>query len=142
MTYDEATPGDLKLAPMLAQSLEQPDDLTYLYHLRPGVKFHNVAPLNGRALVADNVIYSFTRNATNDPKFTRRSWFATVSAMDAPDAATVRLKTSAPTAPLAYLMASPWIGIIAKEQVDRDGGTLKSFIGYRAVHQSAGRPGH
>lgn len=129
MTYDEATPGDMKLAPNLAESLEQVDDQTYVYHLRKGVKFHNVAPVNGREMVADDVVFSLKRMATNDPRFTRRTWFATVSSIEAVDPYTVRIKTSSPTASLAYLIASPWVGIIPKEQADKDGAQLKSFIG-------------
>jgi len=129
MTYDEPTPGDVKVTPMLAKGLEQPDELTYVYRLREGVKFHNVAPVNGRELVAEDVVYSFGRMKTNDPRFTRRSWFNSVTAIDAVDKYTVRIKTSAPSAVFAYLLGSPWAGIIAKEQVDRDGATLKSYIG-------------
>jgi peptide/nickel transport system substrate-binding protein len=129
MTYDEPTPGDIKVAPMLAESIEQPDDQTYVYHLRKGVKFHNVAPVNGRELVGEDVVFSFKRMATSDPKFARRGWFAPVSAMDAADASTVRIKTKEPNATLSYLLASPWSGIISKEQVSRDGDVLKSYIG-------------
>jgi ABC-type transport system substrate-binding protein len=45
----------------LAESWEQPDDLTYIFKLRPGVKWQNIAPVNGRELVAEDVKYSFER---------------------------------------------------------------------------------
>ncbi len=49
-------PGaDLSMEPALAESWDISDDnLTWTFHLRDGVKFHN-----GRALVADDVVYSF-----------------------------------------------------------------------------------
>src|SRR5262245_44476304 len=47
--------------PDLAESWTQPDDLTYVFRVRPGVRFHNIAPVNGRELVADDIIYSFDR---------------------------------------------------------------------------------
>lgn len=129
MTFDEKVPGELNIAPALAESLEQPDDTTYLYHLRKGVKFQNVAPVNGREFTAEDAVFSLKRMATNDPRYTRRSWLATVSAIEAVDKYTLRIKTSEPTASLAHLLANPWTGMIGKEQVDRDGDQLKSYIG-------------
>ena len=45
----------------IAESWEQADDLTYLFKLRRGVKFQNIAPVNGRELVADDIVYSYNR---------------------------------------------------------------------------------
>src|SRR5437773_966505 len=50
-----------KPVPDLIESVEQPDDTTYIFKLRGGVKFHNIAPVNGRELVAEDVVYSFNR---------------------------------------------------------------------------------
>ena len=48
---------DLNLVPWLAESWEQSDDgLTWTFHLRHGVKFHN-----GREMTADDVKWSFER---------------------------------------------------------------------------------
>jgi ABC-type transport system substrate-binding protein len=129
MTLNEPTPGDFKLAPMLAETLEQPDDQTYVYKLRKGVKFQNVAPVNGREFTAEDAMFSLKRMATNDPRYTRRSWLATVTGYEVLDAYTLRIKTSEPTASLSYLLANPWVGMISKEQVARDGEQLKSHIG-------------
>ena len=44
----------LRVVPDLAESLEQPDPLTYVAHLRRGVLFHN-----GRELTSADVVYTF-----------------------------------------------------------------------------------
>ena len=47
---------DMTFKGVLAESWENPDDVTYVFHLRQGVKFHN-----GREMTADDVVYSFQR---------------------------------------------------------------------------------
>jgi peptide/nickel transport system substrate-binding protein len=129
MTLDEPVPATMTQVPQLALTLEQPDNQTYVYRLRPGVKFHDVEPVNGRAFTADDVVYSLKRMSTNDPKFTRRAWFSAVQSIEATDSQTVRIKLTEPNASFAYLMASPWTAMVAREQVEADGGALKSYIG-------------
>ena len=46
-------PGIFTVEPDVAESWETPDDTTYIFHLRKGVKWHNKPPLNGRELVAE-----------------------------------------------------------------------------------------
>ncbi len=61
LTYD----GDLHLQPELAESWEiSPDGMSYTYHLRKGVKFHDDPCFKngkGREMTAEDVVYSFTR---------------------------------------------------------------------------------
>ena len=45
----------------LAESWEVPDDLTYIFYIRQGVRWHDKAPLNGRSLTAQDVVYNFHR---------------------------------------------------------------------------------
>src|SRR5262245_10296347 len=47
--------------PDLAESVDQPDETTYVFKLRRGVKFQNIKPVNGRELVAGDVQYSYQR---------------------------------------------------------------------------------
>jgi peptide/nickel transport system substrate-binding protein len=47
--------------PELATKTENPDPLTYTFTLHPDAKFHNVPPVNGRQVTADDVVYSFNR---------------------------------------------------------------------------------
>ena len=46
----------------LAESWDiSPDGLTYTFHIRKGVHWHNKAPMNGREFTADDVEYNFHR---------------------------------------------------------------------------------
>ncbi|MBA3884412.1 MAG: ABC transporter substrate-binding protein, partial [Acidobacteria bacterium] len=56
----------LRIVPELAESVEQPDPLTYIAHLRRGVLFHD-----GRELTAADVVYTF--RSFLDPDFRGRS---------------------------------------------------------------------
>lgn len=53
--------------PEVAAKVENPDPTTYIFTLRDDVKFHNVPPVNGRLLNADDVVYSFTRYSSISP---------------------------------------------------------------------------
>src|SRR5262245_1582950 len=57
----ELKPPSYVITGDLAESWTQPDDLTYIFKLRQGVKFHNLPPVSGRELVADDVVYSLQR---------------------------------------------------------------------------------
>jgi len=48
----------------LCESWEQPSPDTYVFKLREGVKWHNIAPVNGRELTADDVVFSLERQRT------------------------------------------------------------------------------
>jgi len=60
----EVQPGTFIVEPDLAERWESPDDTTYIFHLRQGVKWHNKPPVNGRELVAEDVKFSFDRFLT------------------------------------------------------------------------------
>src|SRR5215471_11696578 len=60
----DVQPGTFIVEPDLAERWEAPDDTTYIFHLRQGVKWHNKPPVNGRELVAEDVKFSFDRFLT------------------------------------------------------------------------------
>jgi peptide/nickel transport system substrate-binding protein len=56
------TLGDVRrVVPDLAESWEQPDDRSFLFHLRPGARWHDVPPANGRRVTSADVVFSFQR---------------------------------------------------------------------------------
>jgi peptide/nickel transport system substrate-binding protein len=83
----------LKLEPCLAESWEiSPDKLTYTFHLRHGVRWHDGVPFT-----ADDVKYTF--NKLTDPKVDDapvRSYFTTVKSCEIVDPFTVRFVTTEP----------------------------------------------
>jgi peptide/nickel transport system substrate-binding protein len=82
--------SNLRVVPELAESLEQPDPLTYIARLRPGVRFHN-----GRELTAEDVAYTF--RSFLDPKFGGRSGaYAIVRSVDIVDPYTVAFHLKEP----------------------------------------------
>jgi peptide/nickel transport system substrate-binding protein len=103
----------------LAESWEQPDDVTYVFKLRPNVKWQNVAPLNGRALTADDIIYSYDRQRTKG--FANAGLLEAITKMEAVDRNTLKLTTRAPSADFLIALTDTRSVIVAKEAVELKG---------------------
>src|SRR5207237_394939 len=86
--------GAGKQAPATAEST--PAGLTWTVKLRPHAKFHNVSPVNGRAVTSDDVKFSWER-ATGD-KGINRAQLSFVTKIQYPDAQTVVFTLQAPNA--------------------------------------------
>lgn len=83
-----------KTDPWLAQSWEtSADQLTWTFHLRPGVKFSNGTPM-----IAADVKFSLDR--ARDPKASFSFLDSAITSVDAPDDATLVIKTKHPWKPL------------------------------------------
>ena len=50
----------------LAERWDIPDPTTYIFHIRQGVRWHDKAPMNGRELTAEDVVYNLNRWRTTD----------------------------------------------------------------------------
>ncbi|MBV8928169.1 MAG: hypothetical protein JO152_03465, partial [Mycobacteriaceae bacterium] len=108
-------PESHKPVPALAERYDiSPDQLTWTFHLRPGVTFQN-----GAQLTSSDVKYSIDR--IRDPKTaaTLRSDYDPVAEVAAPDPATVVLKLKQPFGVLAQVLATPvWSAIVPKDAAD------------------------
>ncbi len=115
--------ADLQIEPALAESWDVSDDgLTYTFHLRQGVKFHN-----GRVMTSDDVVYSYDRvmdPATGSPFASR---FTQVDRVDAPDGNTVVFTMKAPFAP--FLSNLTDLAIVPKEVVAEHGDLQQVAVG-------------
>ncbi len=57
---------DWVLGPQLAESVERPDLKTMIIHLRPGVYFHDIPPVNGREVTAEDWKFEWEREMAAD----------------------------------------------------------------------------
>ena len=58
------SPGTFPIEGDLAESWTQPNETTYVFKLREGVRWHAKPPVNGRELTAEDVVYSVERFRT------------------------------------------------------------------------------
>ena len=106
----------LKIVPELAESWEQPDALTYVFRLRPGVKFHD-----GTDLTADVVKWNVERMLNPATGSIRRSELANVKSVDVVDAHTVRLHLTQPDAALLATLSDRAGMMVSRAAVEKHG---------------------
>ena len=111
------SPVSTDLQPWLATAMpEQPDGQTYVFKIRQGVKFQNVAPVNGRPMTVEDVKYATDQIRASG---TFKTDFAAVTSTQAVDSSTFVVKTSKPYAPfLGQTVGQYGIPIFPKEIID------------------------
>jgi peptide/nickel transport system substrate-binding protein len=97
----------MKLHGDLAASWDTPDPVTYIFHLRSGVRFQD-----GRALTSADVksTFEFIMNPAN--KSAKRGAFRLVTAIEAPDPGTVVFHLKEPYASFTINLIRPTTGIV------------------------------
>jgi len=118
-------PGTFPFEGDLAESWSQPDDTTYLFKLRRGVRFHPKPPVNGRELTAEDVVYSMERfrTVTGNPQ---AYMLAALDKVEALDRYTVRFTVKEPYAWFLDMLANPvTLAIVARECVEKFGDLKK-----------------
>jgi peptide/nickel transport system substrate-binding protein len=93
--------------PWLATSWQQPDPLTWIFHLRSGVRFHNNQPLTSTDV-------AFTINSLLDGSLStsKSGAFAKVLHADAPDPATVLIHMREPDTSLLFNLSDGIFGVV------------------------------
>ncbi len=120
--------ADLKPVPDLAQSAEpSPDGLTWTVKMRPGVKFHNVAPVNGREVGTDDLKYSWGRMTAKTTQ--NASQVAFVDKVEYPDASTMKFTLKAPYAAFLDVLADANLLWIMPKEADGGFDPAKVMIG-------------
>jgi peptide/nickel transport system substrate-binding protein len=118
-------PGTFPIEGDLAESWTQPNDTTYVFKVRRGVKWHPKPPLNGRELNADDVVYSMERFRTVKGN-ANAYMLASVEKVEAVDKYTVRFILKEPFVWLLDVLANPMAAcIVAKEAVEKFGDLKK-----------------
>jgi ABC-type transport system substrate-binding protein len=115
----------------LAESWAAPDPLTYVFHLRQGVRFHD-----GSAVTAGDVkaTFDFILNSANHSA--KRGAFRMIANIGAPDAQTAIFHLKEPYASFLWSISRPAIGIVpANAGADHARGLIGSGP-FRLVSQA------
>jgi peptide/nickel transport system substrate-binding protein len=126
----------LELEPALAESWEQPDNLTYRFHLRHGVKFQE-----GQPFTADDVVFSYHRAIA--PGSQLNSYFQSVRDAEKVDDFTVDFHLKAPD-PIFVDEITNWV-IMSKSWCEEHNATepvdlTKSGENYATRHANGTGP--
>ena len=95
------------VVPGLAEKWEMPDPLTYAFHLRHGVRFHD-----GRALTSKDVKWTFDSLLNGSIRSAKASSYKNVASVDAPDDWTVVFHLKAPYVSFPWNVSEGAIGIL------------------------------
>jgi peptide/nickel transport system substrate-binding protein len=111
---------DLKSG-VIAESWDIPEKGTIIFHIRQGIHWHNKAPVNGRELTADDVVYSLKRLTTEQRSYIKVSYPAMAASVQisAPDKWTVVIKTPPAEFGNMLTLLPDFASIIPKEVVDK-----------------------
>jgi peptide/nickel transport system substrate-binding protein len=124
--------GTVEVEPALAESWDvAADGLTYTFHLRKGVKFHDGTPFNAQVYVknlnrvldkndADSIFNS--GHVENFVDFTYKS----MQSYRAVDDDTVEIKMKAPNAPFLSSLAMVWNGIVSPDAAHKFGKDFRN----------------
>ena len=104
---------NMTMVPDLAERWELTDDLTWVFHLRQGVKFHN-----GREMKAADVAYTFQSILDPESKSPKRQSFIRVDNIEVKDDYTVIFHTDQPFAPLLVNLT---LGIVPAQEAQEAG---------------------
>jgi peptide/nickel transport system substrate-binding protein len=99
--------AQMNITPDLAETWEAPDPLTYVFHLRHGVKFHD-----GRAFTSADVKFTFDSLLSSAVLSPKRGTFPMVKNIEAPDDYTVVFHLSEPFSSFLWNLTRPGIGIV------------------------------
>jgi peptide/nickel transport system substrate-binding protein len=119
-------PGTFPIEGDLAESWTQPNETTYVFKLRRGVRWHPKPPVNGRELTSADVKYSVERFLTvkgNPSAYMLRA----IDRVETPDAYTVRIVLKEVNAWFLEMLANPMsMAIVAREAVEKFGDLKKA----------------
>ena len=130
VAWDVAEANNRAVEPDLAASIESPDAVTWIVKLRPEARFHDIAPVNGRAVDAEDVKATFTRALA--PENPNRGLFAMVdpARIETPDRHTVIFRLNFPYAPFIKLISTGYYSwVLPREAVAGEYDPARKVIG-------------
>jgi ABC-type transport system substrate-binding protein len=107
-----------ELRPRLAESWEVPDPLTYVFHLRRGVRFHD-----GRPMTSADVKWTLDSLLDGTVRSAKSSAYRYIDRVEAPEEFTVIIRLKEPYAALLWNLSDGAIGVVpagARDEVARN----------------------
>jgi peptide/nickel transport system substrate-binding protein len=99
--------ANFRFTPALASSWDQPNPRTYVFHLRPGVRFHD-----GRVLTARDVVWTIDSMRTGAVITPKAATYASVDSVEARDAQTAVFHLKQPDNFLLTNLSTGAMGIV------------------------------
>ena len=117
----EVEQPNLTLQCDLCESWEMAPDMSYVFRLRPDVYWQNLSPVDGRQLVADDLVFSYDRMRT--PGWPGEARFADrgIGEIEAPDDLTLKVSLEFRDADALLALADGHSKIVAPEVVEQYG---------------------
>ena len=109
-----------QMQPYLAESWSTSADLkTWTFKMRPGIKWQNIAPVNGREVTVDDVIFTFNRYMKPGSALPN---YQQIESVVAPDSRTIVINLKQPSGWLLndLMGTSEWI--TPRELIEQNGG--------------------
>lgn len=114
LTYQDQAKGII--VPDLAVGMpEQVDSQTFVFKINPNARWHDLPPLSGRAVTAEDVKFSIERQLSEDQSFVRKAQWSVIESVEASDLRTVTCKLKQPMAAVHHLFADVHSFIVAPE---------------------------
>ena len=118
-------------APGLAESWEQPDPTTYVFYIRQDVHWHDKAPMNGRALKANDIEYNWKRILCLEqkPQCTVQELLRNllIKSVEARDQWTVEFRLKEPSLTALPLILTSDVGFILPPEVIQPQDNVKDW---------------
>lgn len=120
-------PLETVMVPDLAEKLEQPDSLTYIFTLGENVVWQNSPPLHGRSLTAQDIAFNwelYSARHTNRERIVPH-----VDTFSVLDQRRVQFRMKRPLAPFLYYIGHPSDLYIYPPELKRDDATRQTMVG-------------
>ena len=118
---EEIPQPSLLLECELCESWEMDDPFTYRFHLRKGIHWQDIDPVNARELTSADIVFSYRRQ--NTPGWANAALLQNVEAVAAEDPYTLKvtLKREFPDADFLLSLADGHTKVVAREAVELNG---------------------
>jgi peptide/nickel transport system substrate-binding protein len=121
---DPAVSADYEVAPDLASAWEITEDgLQLTFRLHPNARWHDVAPVNGRAVESEDVRFALERFRSLPKNPSRAAFGSTtlpmIDRVETPDSHTFLVRLARPFGPILNLFANPqYLWVLPREAAD------------------------